>query len=400
MTTHLERRRRATWRGIPFEVSSLDGAFGRHTVEHIFPLRDDVYIEELAIKPRHHRISGFVIGDDYDRERNRFIAAAEKGGEGTLQHPTLGRLRVKLVDFSISEPQADGLGKAELSFDFVESSPRLYPAIRVEPAQQLGARNDTMRDDTTTRFAEDFTIDGVPGWVADAVGHHLDEVFAFVEQSAAEDWNDWTSEDWLAIDQAFAIVANPGQGTVESEPATWGGLVQDAFDTVGRFDFCALFIQLIGDDPIDSSVGSGSWDQDNLNKRAIYRLWRRAALSTLVDTLIDGQAELESVQDALALQAQLVGYFDAELAREDTQDDPKLFDSLYSTKLAALAWLEGVAATLEVLRTFTPPKTTPLLVVAQRIYGDPDRAEEIADRNQVEHPLFAAGGRSLLVLSA
>lgn len=395
-----ERRRTPSWRGLLFEFESDSAPYGRETVEHQFPLRDEVFVEELSIAPIRHSIRGFLIGDDHDLERERWIAEAQKGGSGTLIHPVLGRLEVTLVKPGLTfEDSKDAQGRSAFTLECVESSPRIYPAARVQTNQQLTTQNEAMRVASDDAFAGAFNVVDVPGWVFDRVNDYLVSFSTTTVDALANDWNDITEEQWLDIFEGFEAIPEGTSDLIFTDPAAWAGLIQDSLDTLPYFDFAKLFVELLGDDPEDSSIGSGSWDQEIANHRAIIRRERRAALSVLVDVLIAGQVEIETDQQAEGLRDLLIELFDAELNREDASTSPELFEALYATKLAALIWLEGETASLETIREFTPTKVTPLLVIAQRLYADPDRVDEIIALNSevLEHPLFAPGGVTLLV---
>jgi prophage DNA circulation protein len=54
---------------------------------------------------------------------------------------------------------------------------------------------------------------------------------------------------------------------------------------------------------------------------------------------------------------------------------------------------------LSPLTTFTAGRALPAVVLAHRLYGAADRAEDIVARNHVANPLFVPGGVALEVLS-
>lgn len=136
--TWRDRYRVASFRGVAFYVDSDDRNAGRRLVVHTYARRDTPYTEDLGRAPRQFHVSGFVIGPDYDIQRDRLIAALERGGAGQLVHPHYGA-RTVLVD-----GQASGLvhndregGMARFSLVFVEAGSRANPSRRLDTAGLL-----------------------------------------------------------------------------------------------------------------------------------------------------------------------------------------------------------------------------------------------------------------------
>lgn len=92
-------QRKASWRGVPFGIWEQEGSFGRATVVHEYPFRDSVWVEDLGRATRRIGLIGFRVGDDVAELQREMIEAAEQEGPGQLVHPTLGLLKVSLVDF-------------------------------------------------------------------------------------------------------------------------------------------------------------------------------------------------------------------------------------------------------------------------------------------------------------
>jgi prophage DNA circulation protein len=90
----------------------------------------------------------------------------------------------------------------------------------------------------------------------------------------------------------------------------------------------------------------------------------------------------------------------------DTLEDllPSLDDDSYAAmvdlRAALVTDLTTRASSLPQLLDYTPNVTVPSLLVAQRLYGDATRADEIVLRNDVARPGFLPGGQALEVLNA
>lgn len=95
-----------------------------------------------------------------------------------------------------------------------------------------------------------------------------------------------------------------------------------------------------------------------------------------------------SFDDALSLTNKIATLFDLEItvAGDAGQDDT--FVALGLLRAAVISDLMARGASLAPLVTVTMPETLPAVVVAQRLYGDASRADELIARVDPIHPLF------------
>jgi hypothetical protein len=397
-----DRLRKASWRGIEFEPVSVSFQLGRHVVTHEFPLRDEPFAEDLARKARGITVDGLLVGDDFDLARNKLITAIETQGEGTLVLPTFGRVVMQLSDGSISESKAEQ-GQATFSLTLGEAGSRSFPEVETQPATTVATTAVDVNEASANSFDSRFDADGYPDWVVDsaeaAILDSLDlidgRVGTLPDAQGARLDDTWTVAEETEIIAAIVDLAIP----VSQEDFT--GVASNVLAYVGlqqRWKTYATAMGLFEDDPASSDIGSASWDQDVTNRIAINRLYRRACLTGLA-VAATTDLEFESRDEAEQIQDLVVGYYDRELAEDDVNDDGELFAALYLGRLAFISWIESVELDLVPLRDYTPSAVKPVLVIAQELYGDATRAEEIIERNAIEHPLFVRGGQTLKVLA-
>ena len=110
--------RPASFRGVPFFVEGADQQGGRRQAVHEFPQRDDVFVEDLGLRPHEFRIDGYVLGADYMAARDALIQAANEAGPGTLVHPYRGSLTVSCLDWTMRESDREG-GIAWVTLTFI-----------------------------------------------------------------------------------------------------------------------------------------------------------------------------------------------------------------------------------------------------------------------------------------
>jgi len=124
-----------TFRGAPFAVTSSDALSGRRIALHQYPGRDDSYAEDMGRAPRRFRLRGFVLAGDIkigklpvSLQRTALLAALEKKGPGLLTHPTLGALQVVVERFSIGE-ELDANRRSSVEIEFIEAGKQTYPSL-------------------------------------------------------------------------------------------------------------------------------------------------------------------------------------------------------------------------------------------------------------------------------
>src|SRR5690349_9842319 len=125
-----DKLRKASFRGVPFQVDTSEGTFGRRGVVHEYPLRDTPFVEDLGRRARSLSVEGFVLGSDYMAARDALLAALERRGPGTLVHPYLGELVVSVQEVKLRESTAEG-GLARFGITFLESGAERFPSNSV-----------------------------------------------------------------------------------------------------------------------------------------------------------------------------------------------------------------------------------------------------------------------------
>ncbi|MBU8547232.1 MULTISPECIES: DNA circularization N-terminal domain-containing protein [Roseomonadaceae] len=145
--------RPAAWRGVPFEVWNMEGSFGRATTIHEYPFRDSVWVEDTGRATRRLGLIGFRVGDDVAALELEMIEAAEAEEPGELLHPTLGLLKVSLVEFH-TRIRHD-LGRVvELHFLFVEDGSRRFPDVIEDFGGRIAALADALDEQAAGSFVQ------------------------------------------------------------------------------------------------------------------------------------------------------------------------------------------------------------------------------------------------------
>lgn len=133
----------ASFRGVPFGVLSGESVFGRRQAIHEYPYREQSWLEDLGRSTRRITIKGFLVQDslvytapDVMTQRNNLIAACEQGEIGTLVHPTLGELMVSVTESGLRINEGVDSGRVfEFELTVIESGLRVFA---VTDSEKLG----------------------------------------------------------------------------------------------------------------------------------------------------------------------------------------------------------------------------------------------------------------------
>ena len=119
----------ASWRGVPFGIDLAGGQYGRRVVEHAYPYRDSVWVEDQGKLPRRFSLVGFLIANSAKYGGGDLQGQIEAMASGILVHPIHGIVNVSLAAPLAITIRGEEGGVAELQFSFVQGSAQLFPAI-------------------------------------------------------------------------------------------------------------------------------------------------------------------------------------------------------------------------------------------------------------------------------
>ena len=112
----------ASFRGVPFEVESVQDDGEKSIVVHEYPYRAGAEIEDLGRKARRIRITALFWGEDYLSGIASLVKAFEETGKGELIHPVFGSVQVAITRWGIPH-RADDPDYVALDFEAVEAEP-------------------------------------------------------------------------------------------------------------------------------------------------------------------------------------------------------------------------------------------------------------------------------------
>ena len=407
----------ASWRGITFAVRTNATQGGRRFATHEYPGRDGMVLEDLGRRGRRYRVQGFILsgavygGGPVAVQRQLLLAAAELSGTGILVHPTLGILTVGCESLSISD-DLDAGTRADIEFSFLESTASgLLGAVTSTISAVLGAAA---------------LVDG-----AASTAFALARVSGISGSSASAQWSAAVSTgglDATALTNLASRLPGPygryfaggnvgylagGLGSVYSGDATVSDLVAAAAtaravvgaaaSTVAA-SFAALTsasapqaasnVQTLTAallaacaDPADAlRILSSLTASPPTGVSAVDDLYRRAAVTSAARAATAYQPS--SYDDAIAVQSVVTGLLDGEITIAGDEGDDTTYQALKALRVAVVADLKARGAGLSSLASFNFGASLPALYLAERIYGDGSRADQLVSEADPIHPLF------------
>jgi len=392
-----EQLQKGSFRGVPFFTTAAGGVFGRRNVVHEYPLRDLPYAEDLGRKARQFDIDAFVLGQDYMTARDRLIEALEKAGAGELVHPYRGRLRVVVVDASVSETTDEG-GVARFRITFVESGEKLEPGAAANTVDAVESAADKAATASKNGFARVFAAAGFLDFVGDGAIIQINGALTAIRSASNLTLLSGTALPGFLAGLAglssnlTALIRSP-ELLASSLYAQVGGL----FDVSSTYTGALTSLRsLFGFGGSEQAVlmTTPNRRQQAVNQAAVIALVRQTA--AIESTRALANITPASYEEAIVLRDEVANQLET-LA--ETADD-EVYVALTDLRIAVIKDVAIRAADLSRLVRHPMQNTLPALVVSYRIYGSTGQAGDIVARNHVRHPGFVPGGQAIEVLDA
>lgn len=417
MSIRSEQLLPASFRGVPFEVTSGSLRAGRRTVVHEYPQRDKPYVEDLGKATRQITIEAFVVGDDYIARGTALLAEIEKPGSGALIHPWLGEMTVTVT--SVSELKFDtGLGTAYLTFVATEAGDLEFPATGADTQSAALEAADGLELSAVSKFVDSIDLSIVSEYIDAALSGALLDVLGVV--GSAE------------IAKAFgfatgvADLASKGLALISKDPKVFAqklagalGLSKWATTATAWSRVAKQLRNLASDEKLSSGTRAKiEADRDRpplsdtqkaamTNRAAVESLTRQLLLAQVVgvsaligtskDTSAPGamvtataspfveQEPIQSYDDLIEVRNELLEVLDQELLMET---DDEMYQAIEKARTAVFEAVTERANAQSRLITVTPPDIMPAVVLAYDYHDDANRDREIALRNGIDHEGF------------
>ena len=442
----------ASFRGVPFAVYGGEARFGRRLAVHEYPGADKPYVEDMGRSTRRIRMSGFLVtdslvygGGNVLAQRDALVAAAETSGPGALMHPTLGALNVSVPGEGLSVIERWDMGRYfEISFTFIESGNRIFPSIttstgslldKLAAALGLSSVLDFVRKVIGGITAVINVVEGVIKFGKAIVGMVVGVIASFkmlvgrimrdvrsitslaglltgnfgryadgnlssarIDSKKAKN-SSATMADLIAknttnraaVDTALDTLVSAAANLDASSGLAFTAAVQGVMDALvaGIADpghALTLLAPLASYTPA-AFRGSGSIGvARGIAQDATAALLRRAALASIGKVV--AAYVPNSYDEAMRTLTTATGFIDAEILVAGDAGDDDSYRALIGLRQGVVSALTTTGATLPALETFSFRAPLPALVMANRLYQDPARTDELIQQANPIHPAF------------
>lgn len=390
--------RRASFRGVPFEVTSSNLSVGRRTQTFEYPQRDDPSTEDMGRSKRTIRITAFVAGYDYIARMKRLIAACEKPGSGRLIHPWLGSMEVTPTD--LSAPVFESNRVASVSLTFVESGKLQYPNALLDVGAKCLSAAQMLVNAEFDEFVRTFDLSGAQDFVKEAVGLDLQGILnSETVQSVCDAFD--LADELATLSHDVITLAEGGADALFNRVLDTYGLqgfastVHAWTDVSPRFRSLTQSSELNSAKPqaVASRTTSERIEKANAASQAMIRglsvanmVVAASEIGTSNDRL-DASTPVQTApyDDLIAVRNEILEAIDEESLK--VSSDP-IYEALCESRSAVYEAITQRAENQARLVSFKPSSVQPALVLAYDYYGDASREAEIVGRNKIRHSGF------------
>jgi prophage DNA circulation protein len=382
--TWRERLRPASFRGVPFHVDETAGEYGRRIQHHEYPQRNVPWAEDLGRRQRRWQITAYVLGKAYMGTRDRLLTACETAGPGKLVHPYLGELQVVCDAVRFRETDDEG-GICRFDLSFAEPGKKGAPDARRAAGAAIRGAASGLANAAISAFAGNtFRVEGFQDFVARAAAEELGELAAILEGLRGPTLQ---VPDAVALETRRRILALAALDPEAVAPETIAATVLDAVaafaesvDVAVALDGLETLTYVTFTGPTTTATAARTQEAENaVSLAALTHQAAAAALPGPVSTI-----PLTSYEDVVAVRTRVVALCDR---LEEDATDP-VYEALAEVRAQAIAELSIRGATLRPLRPYVTAFPRPSLTLAQRLYQDPSRADELVARTRAPHPGF------------
>ncbi|MEQ0775893.1 DNA circularization N-terminal domain-containing protein [Paraburkholderia tropica] len=438
--------RTASFGGVPFAIESVRTSGGRRVSIHSYPFRDSVWVEDVGMLPRTFRVTGFLIensaiygGGGVVTQANNLLKACETSGGMTFVHPTLGTISNVSSIAPVELNERKDLGRVfEVGLTLMVGGARVYPTSTASTADVIDAASDTTIASSLVDFASSVAsaltlgvsivneaVSTVTKWksIAESVVSDVKAAIGAVSslsgsygRYAAGSNSGYASSNASASSTATvssllaAAVTNRTAVTTAStamltaaadvsDTSSFSASITAVVEAVAATatdpaDAVRILSTLADFTPDDATTSSVIGDGMATMQTAVGALVRRAVLAQL--GVAASTYQPSSADDAATVRDAVVELLDDEITIAGDAGDDSSYSALRALRTAVIDDLNSRGASLPSMTTFKFASALPSLVLANRMYADPSRSDEIITEADPIHPAFMPSSFSAL----
>jgi prophage DNA circulation protein len=441
-----KRLRPASYNGIPFAVLSESLTGGRRSVVHEYPNKETrPWVEDMGLQTSLIRIEGFLVenslvyggGSVFDQKARLLIAIrggiagkTKAPGLGTLIHPTWGTLHVNCMDAEFGSTWDRGR-VVEVRLVFVLGGDRLYPQAQKPAGSAVASAATGLNASSLLSFVRRIAsavikgaavikaaVSTVIGWyqTVTTLIHDVKRFWNSISTLAGNFGRLFgggnsgyagtngtvssaaTASSLLVADTAKrAAVTTAGNAltvaasNVGTDPTTFANSAQGvvtalAASSASPADAIRLLSSLTSFTPAPVVGTSQVALAQATMQNACSDLLRRSAIAQIA--VSSSTYQPSSADDASAMRDSIAALIDNEITTAANQGEDDVYLSLRTLRQAVVADLDQRGSGLASIATFNFNATLPALTLANRIYRDATRSDELVTQANPIHPAF------------
>lgn len=403
MSLFSSKLRKASYNGVSFEVTSSTVKFGRRTVTHEYPQREEPYTEDLGRSARSFDVKGFIVGETYIAQTKRLLKALEASSDnnepGKLVHPWLGTLSVYLN----SQPQVKWdleKGVTDITLSFVEAGNLNNPSISESWGNKLRSAVDSFIDDSLSAF--DLTMDDIENYT-----QFIDEISNGSFQDILGSLQDSNLAKIFDLGDSIANLANTvaqalslGAKDLGKDIALALGLGAYINSVRNWRKSSKAVIEALKNPVFTHKANTETSTNIEQANNAVTTYARQLMLANLAGAVSMIGTSLDSYEDDEDNEISTRSDDEVRELRDETlnllireqqnlgTDEHALFNDLDDLIINVYHYLSETVLQDNQLIEFTPKTSAPILTLAYDKYADTLRADEITRRNGIINPLF------------
>lgn len=380
---------KASYKNIPFFVSTADKDSGRRNVDHEYPNVDYSDKEDLGLIDYVFQIEGYLIGDNLDRERKLFENVLEDGLDGYLIHPWRSAINCVVANYKAKESNNEyNMIRYSITFKRQKTT-KLAPFV-VDTRKQIKEVRDLYLNDVKSSFANKYSLLDKLKSQVNKIRDTIEKCFDIVQKARQ------VASDTAIVRRSLENV----RGKI-IELSLSAEALCDAFNDIlllGTELFTGEFFKIEGKQQLNEqrsiiastkTLALSSEDAESKEVANALYYTALAAFSTLI-----GETDFDTESEAKEALKFLLTEFN-EMSEEDISDN--LFLALRNLRQAVYFDLDQRYFSLPSLLTMKLSQQETSLTLCYAVNGNIDYEETIVNGNDIEHPLFIPASVNLKV---
>lgn len=391
----------ATFRAIPFWISSISTSFGRRNQVNEYPFEDVPNTEDMGRKVKKFTVNAYVIGDEYILTRDALVRAVEDvNTPGEFSHPTMGIFLVLPTDECEVVFDNKRGGTETFKLVFVESGLNLFPSITNDATLQAAIAAAEAALSIYEDFKSRLQTGDYPSFIGDNATSQVSDgidLFNLASETGVSSGAGYSSFKKNSTDLQEDI------STKITDPAFVGTAIQnlsqglsDMYASPNDAYLAQRKLLSYGNDYMPVQPITPTMQLINDNQSTIANLFQGFAISQMV--LMATRMTFDSRQAAINVRNEISNFIDQKLFQLGDQGNNSQYGTLLEMRARIVEDLTAKSKTLKNIVYVETKDSIPSVVFAYNQYGDADKDNDLIKRNNIANPLFLPPYTSLEVL--